>query len=51
MVAERCHDRYDRNFESGVFPDICVDLVQLGVVQFKNTRSLAYGKICGDGKL
>ena len=49
MVYERCYDRFDRNFEMGVWPEICIDLVQLGVVQFKNTRSKAYGKICGDG--
>jgi hypothetical protein len=51
MVEERCRDRFDRNFDNGVYSEICVDLVQLGIVQFKNTRSQAYGKICGDGIL
>ena len=50
MVQERCRDRFDRNFDNGVYSEICVDLVQMGIVQFKNTRSQAYGKICGDGK-
>jgi len=49
MVEERCRDRFDRNFDNGVYSEICVDLVQMGIVQFKNTRSQAYGKICGDG--
>ena len=50
MVAERCRDRFDRNFSQSVFPEICIDLVQLGVVQFKNTVGKAYGKFCGEGK-
>lgn len=49
MVQERCRDRFDRGFEQGVYADICIDLVQIGLVQFKNTRSVAYGKICSDG--
>ena len=49
MVAERCHDRYERNFGSGVYPEICIDLVQLGVVMFKNTQAQSYGLICGEG--
>lgn len=50
MVAERCHDRYERNFGSGVYPEICIDLVQLGVVMFKNTQAQSYGLICGEGR-
>ena len=50
MVQERCHDRYDRDFREGVFKSICVDLVQLGVVQYKNTNDPSYGLICGDGR-
>jgi len=50
IVMLRCSDIADRNFAEGVFPSICVDLVQLGVIQFRNTGDPGFGKLCGPGQ-
>lgn len=50
IVQERCYDRYERTFDIGVYPSICIDLMQLGLVRMKNTNNEAFGKICGEGK-
>lgn len=50
IVQERCYDRYERTFDIGVYPSICIDLMQLGLVRMKNTNNEAFGKICGEGQ-
>jgi len=49
MVAERCWDLNDRNFGDGVKKNICIDLVQIGLVRWRETDNKGYGKICGPG--
>ena len=49
IVQERCYDRFERTLDVGVYPSICVDLVQLGLVRLKNTRNPGFAKICGEG--
>ena len=49
IVQERCYDRFERTLDVGVYPTICVDLVQLGLVRLKNTRNPGFAKICGEG--
>ncbi|XP_039262268.2 neuronal membrane glycoprotein M6-b-like isoform X1 [Styela clava] len=49
VVMLRCDDMEHRGFSEGVKKDICLDLVQFGIVMFKNTNDQDFGKICGPG--
>nr|CAB3250603.1 neuronal membrane glycoprotein M6-a [Phallusia mammillata] len=45
----RCSDLTERGFTPGVLSSICIDLVQLGLIMFRNTNDPGFGKICGPG--
>ncbi|XP_078494656.1 neuronal membrane glycoprotein M6-b [Ciona intestinalis] len=45
----RCSDLQEREFSTGVLKSVCIDLVQLGVMMFKNTNDNGFGKLCGPG--
>lgn len=49
MVMLRCDDLMNRGFTSGIQKDICVDLVQYGLIMFRSTADPFFGKICGPG--
>lgn len=45
----RCFDLDDRGYTTGTQKDICLDLVQFGLVMFRDTTDRYRGKICGPG--
>jgi len=50
MVMLRCYDLNERGYSEGVLESICVDLVQLGLIMFRDTTQEAFAKICGPGE-
>lgn len=49
IVYERCYNLNSQGFEPGIRKNICLDLVQLGVVRFIPVNNEGYGKLCGPG--
>jgi len=49
IVMLRCYDMYERKFPDGALQNICVDLVQIGLIMFRDTTDEGFGKICGPG--
>lgn len=49
MVYERCWNLNDQGFDPGIQKNICLDLVQLGVVRYVPVVDQGYGLLCGPG--
>lgn len=47
IVMLRCDDLQNSLFSEGEKENICVDLVQLGLVMFRSTTDGYFGKLCG----
>ncbi|XP_078481529.1 uncharacterized protein LOC100184627 [Ciona intestinalis] len=47
ITMQRCWDLANPNWSPGTAQRICIDLVQYGLVFFKETQDTGYGLICG----
>lgn len=51
IVMLRCEDLQNPLLSEGETKNICVDLVQLGMIMYRSTTDEYFGKLCGPGTL